>query len=323
MIFSALSKFQTNGMSNILLSSVFRVLSLFSFVICLLPFTANAQFPEGQFLTDSIEIGRPFRFGFSFRHLPEVEVFFPDTTHDFSPFQVLSHEYFPTKTDARGSLDSAVYTLVSFEVAKTQVFKLPVWVMTARDCTAVYSLSDSIYLHELVKETSPTLQTDTAIVPLGRKINFPFILLIFSISALIGVTVYLFLGESIKRQWRLYQLFSRNQDFSRAFNRLVRSLTSKDSIESIEKAIVLWKQYLQRLEQKPFATYTTKEITDNLPDQDLSIALREIDSVIYGGVVASKTNTVESLEVLRKVATKMYRQRRVEVLQRRSPKESA
>lgn len=291
----------------------FLHLLAFTFLLC--TFTSKAQRPKGYFLTDSIEIGQPFRFGFSFRHRPEVEVFFPDTTYNFAPFEVLKHEYFSTKTNQFGSLDSAVYTLVSFEVAKIQKLQLPVWVLTPRDCTAVYSMAKSIYLKELVPQKANILQADSEVMPLQKRINFLLILLVSFVITLLTTGIYLLFGEALRRQWRLYQLYSRNRDFSRNFNKFIRNIAAKDSMESVEKATVLWKQYLQRLEKKPFVTYTTKEITDNLPDQNLSVALREIDSVIYGGTAASKTNTADSLEVLRQVAIRMYQQRRVEVAQ--------
>jgi len=283
------------------------------FICCF--FSSNAQKPVGYFLTDSIEIGRPFRFGFSFRHQPEIEVFFPDTTHNFSPFEVISHEYFPTETNSAGSLDSAVYTLVSFDVAKVQTLRLPVWVLTARDCTAVYSATDSIYLQELVKDTNAPLQIDSNIAPLKRQTNFPLILLILALVIVVTTIIYLLFGEVLQRQWRLYQLFSRNREFGRNYNRLLGNLTAKDSIESIEQATVLWKKYLQRLEKKPFVTYTTKEITDNLPNESLANALREIDSIIYGSMAAAKANAAQSMGVLREVATDLYRLRRVQIAQ--------
>ena len=287
------------------------------FIFSLSTSETKAQRPNGYFLTDSVEIGRPFRYAFSFRHRPDVEVFFPDTTHNFAPFEIISHEYFPTQTDSRGSLDSAVYTLVSFEMAKMQALKLPVWVLTRRDCTAVYSDLDSIPLHELVQGVinQQKLKIDNTVFPLRRQINFPLILLIAFSILLVGSVIYLGFGEALQRQWRLYQLFRRNLEFVRNFNRLARTGRGKDNIQNVEQATILWKKYLQRLEKKPFDTYTTKEITDSLPDESLFNALREIDGVIYGGVSSSKTKTAESLEILRQIATQTYRRRRTTVAQ--------
>ncbi len=289
------------------------------FLLCTFCFVVNslkAQRPQGRFLTDSIEIGKPFQYALSFRHSPKIEVFFPDTSADFRPFQITKSDYFPTKTNESGSLDSAVYTLLSFELDKIQTLEVPVWILTGRDCTAVYSAKDSIYLKELIKEGALDrldLKADTQIIPLQNQTNFPFILLVSLLVLLIGTGVYLLFGETLTRQWELFLMFRRNQEFQRNFSRLTRDVTGKKGIDNAEKAVILWKIYLQRLERKPYATYTTKEITDNLSNAQLADALKSIDGVIYGGLASY--NTADSLNVLRDVATQSYRNRRIELAQ--------
>jgi hypothetical protein len=298
-----------------------RCLFLLCFLFCFSLFTASAQRPNGYFLTDSIEIGKPFKYALSFRHLPRLEVFFPDTSADFRPFEVIKQDYFPTETDAIGSLDSAVYTLVSFDLKKIQSLSVPVWVSNGRDCTAIYSARDSIRLKELIRgKLSDTLRLkpDTLIVPLRNQTNFPFILLTALLLILIGTGVYLLFGEALTRQWELYQMFLRNREFRRNFSRLTRDIIGAKGIENAEKVVVLWKIYLQRLERKPYATYTTKEIIDSLPDEQLADALRSIDGVIYGGV--SSRNTADSLNILRDIANQSYRQKRIELIQKSNKK---
>ena len=65
---------------------------------------------------------------------------------------------------------------------------------------------------------------------------------------------------------------------------------------------------MERLENKPFATYTTREIVDNMPDEALAEALKNMDSIIYGQVISK--NMAESLEVLKGGATRIYRNKR-------------
>ena len=284
-------------------------------------FTASAQRPNGYFLTDSIEIGKPFKYALSFRHLPRLGVFFPDTSADFRPFEVINQDYFPTETGPAGSLDSAVYTLVSFDLKKIQSISVPVWIINGRDCTAVYSAKDSIRLKEMIRGNEMDtlrLKADTQIVPLRNQTNFPFILLVTLLILLIGTGVYLLFGEALTRQWELYQMFLRNREFRRSFSRLTRDINGAKGIENAEKVVVLWKIYLQRLERKPYATYTTKEIIDSLPDEQLAEALRSIDGVIYGGV--SSRNTADSLNTLRDIADQSYRQKRIEASQKVSQK---
>ena len=113
-------------------------------------------------------------------------------------------------------------------------------------------------------------------------------------------------------------MFLRNREFRRSFSRLTRDINGAKGIENAEKVVVLWKVYLQRLERKPYATYTTKEIIDSLPDEQLADALKSIDGVIYGGV--SSRNTADSLNILRDIADQSYRQKRIELIQKSNKK---
>jgi flagellar biosynthesis regulator FlbT len=270
---------------------------------------AVGQRPRGRFLADTIQVGKPFEYALSFRHYFQKEVFFPDTSTQFSPFQVVGQRFFRTQTTNQVSLDSAVYTLLSFETAARQTLRVPVWTIDRGDCTAVMSNVDTVFLNStLFGLKKPVLQTDTEIVPLRSQINFPLILLVTISVLLFAAGIYLLFGDALSRQWQLFLMFRRNRDFRRGLLRLSRDTAGTKGIENIEKALILWKTYLQRLEQKPFLTYTTKEIIDNLPDEDLADALRQIDSVVYGG--QASVDLKASLEILRNTADQTYQKQR-------------
>ncbi len=267
-------------------------------------------------MTDTIRVGKPFFYSLSYRHDPAQEVFFPDTTFNFSPFQVLGQEYFITQTDERGSLDSTVYKLISFEVTPIQLLSLPVFVMNNSDCTAVYTAPDTVLLRllpEVVKNDSLALQAETKVLPLRRQFNYSVFLGVVAAVTGISLLIYWLFGRSINRQWQMFQLQRRHREFVRTFNRLNRNARERNSVSDAEKAVIVWKKYLERVEEKPFATYTTREILDNIPDEPLADALKDIDGTIYGQV-RSKNMDV-SLQVLRTVALRSYRRRRREIAQ--------
>ncbi|MFN4146682.1 MAG: hypothetical protein ACK4GN_12720 [Runella sp.] len=295
-----------------------RLFRFLTFIIIFCQTTDGiAQRPKGLFLNDSMAIGMPVQYALSFRHSPRVEVFFPDTATAFRPFEVIAQRYFPTQTDASGSLDSAVYTLVCFDLAILQKLTVPVWVKNGRDCTAIYTLSDTIFLQPSVSTQPPDslmLRADTQIIALRPQPNFPYFLVILVLLILVGVIIYWSFGEALTRQWRLYKVFLKSREFKRGLGRLLRDMTGKKEIENAEKALILWKKYLQGLERKPFVTYTTKEIIDSLPDEALADALRMIDGVIYGGV--SMQNLPEAFEILHQVANQVYQKRRAELTQK-------
>ncbi|MCF0062198.1 hypothetical protein MUK70_23440 [Dyadobacter chenwenxiniae] len=273
--------------------------------------------PLGLFLTDSIEVGKPVYFSLSVRHNPNTEIFFPDTLYDFSPFEIISKLAFASSTDDRGSLDSAVYQLMSFDVEHVQTLRLPVYVFHKKDCTAVFTQPDSVFLiksNVVEKVKNARLKPETSLLPLSSEFNFS--ILLGSIALIIGVvgSIYWVFGQDIYKQWQLIKLQRRHLEYIRSFNRLMRNARDRNNIKDAEKAIIVWKNYLERLENKPFATYTTREIVDNMPDEALAEALKNMDSIIYGQAISK--NMAQSLEVLKSGATRIYRNKRKFILDR-------
>jgi hypothetical protein len=269
-----------------------------------------AQKPIGKFQTDSIELGRPIDYFLSYHHTPSAEVFFPDTTYSFYPFEIIRRNIFPTSTINGVSLDSVVYTLVTFDISKNQKLSLPIYLLSKRDCTAVYSLADSVFLKEMIKTSVDSLQlkTDTKLLPLSQQINYPKILT--SLLSILGVVliIYAFLGRFIRKQYRLFLFGRRHKDFQTNYKKYTRS-TLDD--QTIGKALVLWKKHLEWLEKRPYTSYTSKEIISRLPNEDLEEALREIDSAIYGGILS--TQMPYSMNILLENAIELYKKRRKEL----------
>ena len=273
--------------------------------------------PKGKFLNDSVKVGLPVQYALSYRHKATADVFFPDSAYNFAPFEMVKREYFNTVTDQNGSLDSVVYTLISFEVTPVQELSLPVYVRAKKDCTRVFAPIDYVILNSIIKPNiridTLFLKKDTRLIPIAQQINFPLIfLIIIGLLLMVGM-VFWFFGKPIRRQVRLFNFKRRYDDFRKLFQRLSRGTEDdKKRLENIEKAVVLWKKYIERIENKPFTTFTTKEILDNLKDNRLSDALREIDATVYGGVYSNKT--IASMQVLQELAEGLYRERRMDLV---------
>jgi len=92
----------------------------------------------------------------------------------------------------------------------------------------------------------------------------------------------------------------------------MRNARERNNIKDAELAIIVWKNYLERLEKKPFATYTTREIVDNMPDEELAEALKNMDGIVYGQGKSSNMHVY--LEVLKTGATRLYRDKRKFIL---------
>ncbi|GHB67814.1 hypothetical protein GCM10007390_21420 [Persicitalea jodogahamensis] len=229
---------------------------------------------------------------------------------------MIGQEYFTTRTDSLGSLDSTIYRLVSFDVASLQVLRLPVFVYADKDCTAVYAAPDTLWLRSpLPVTTRPDtlkLRDQTKVGMLQRTFNYPIFLLFIGSLGLLFLLVYWFFGREIDRQWRVFLLRRQHSDFVRAFNRFNRNARERNNTSEAEKAVVVWKQYLEDVEKKPFATYTTREIIDNIPDETLEGALKDIDRIIYGQGKSQQMDA--SLQTLKNVAQRVYRRHRLDIM---------
>ncbi|MBC8154548.1 MAG: hypothetical protein H7Z72_16725 [Bacteroidetes bacterium] len=278
--------------------------------------------PTGQFLTDTIEIGRPFQYALSFWHRSGEDVFFPDTSRGFAPFRVRSMAVFPTRTQGVGtldaiSLDSVVYTLVSFETDVAQPLQVSVRMTNGPDSVALLATPDTVFLRSRLALTTPptqlTLVPETTLVPLRQQFNYPYLLLaLATLLAIVGVIYGLF-NRSIRRQWRLYQLDQRHIRFLREFNGLARGLDAATAADIANQAIIRWKAYLESLERQPYSSLTSREIADRFGDEQVTDALREADQMIYGAAFSEQSQA--ALRTLREVADQVYRGRRDELRQ--------
>ena len=275
---------------------------------------------QGYFLEDSIEIGRPFQYSLTYRHPADVDVLFPDTARHFSPYHVKSMAVFPSHTTGIGSLavsrDSAVYTLVSFEIDSIQILQVPVRSIHDVDCTAQWTFVDTVFLRSKLPATlstasrpnTLTLATETKLASLQQQFNYSVLTTgILSIS-LVGLVLYGLFGRLIRRQWRLYQLNRRHILFLREYNRLSRTINSYTAAETANRAVVMWKVYLERLDKQPYTSMTTPEVVERMNDEHVTDALREADRMIYGGSFSPQSQP--ALRILSEVATRTYHRRR-------------
>ena len=272
---------------------------------------------QGRFLEDSAKIGQDIHYLLRVAHKPTQEIFFPGVQQSFGIFKPIKKEYFPTKTNEKGiSIDSAVYTFQQFSIRDFQTLRIPVALQTEQDCTLVAPPADTIYLKRLLPNAN-SIKIDSLIqsIPISPLKPKPDLrnLAIGAVSILIVTgLIYWLLGNRIRQGIKLYLLWRKNSEFRRAYQRLMRNISnSTKGLQNLENATALWKNYLERLTDIPFATFTTTEMVDNLPDKRLEKALQEVDSAIYGGNFSA--NTLEAIKVLLEIAETAYDQERAKI----------
>ncbi|HEY1055262.1 MAG TPA: hypothetical protein VGE24_09010, partial [Emticicia sp.] len=71
------------------------------------------------------------------------------------------------------------------------------------------------------------------------------------------------------------------------------------------------KEHLEWLENRPYTSYTSKEIINRLPSESLEESLHDVDTAIYGGILS--THMPVAMNVLLDKAVELYRKRREEL----------
>jgi hypothetical protein len=247
-------------------------------------YSARIQ-PEGVFLDDSVSVGQQVAYALSVRYPVALNILFPDSTYDFSPFELNRRVYFQTVSDSVLSFDSAVYYLSTFEIDSVQRLQLPVFVVNAVDSTVVYTAPDSVLLRHKIREMpqQPDLRSDTAFRNLKRTFNYPLAGAILGAVAVAVIIVVLLFGKRIVRWWKLKRIKRRHKRFTRDFFNLMRNVSSNNPSTSPEHVLAVWKQYMERLEGTPMSKLTTREITALYPSEALKHKLQAIDRIVYAG----------------------------------------
>jgi hypothetical protein len=274
------------------------------------PSSITSILPQGKFLSDSIKVGMPVQYVLSLKHPPDMEIIFPDSNFDYAPFESIQKDFFPTRTDQSGSTDSVVYTLTTFETDTVQKLRLPVYIIASQDCTAVYAGMDSVYLQRLITFSADTLQpvADTDYFPVELYFNYNYFFAILLGVSMLSILIYLAFGKRIRKLYKLYRMGREHSHFRNDYEKLTRNMSPDLAVQTIEHAVILWKKYMEELEDKPFSTYTTKEIIEVMPNQQLAEALQHTDRIIYGQMSAEQS--IRSMRILAYIAKRSYIEKR-------------
>jgi hypothetical protein len=258
--------------------------------------------PEGRFLQDTVKVGEVIRYAVVWKHLPQQEAIFPDSTYDFKPFELRNKLFFPTRTAAL-STDSVVYELATFELDTVQRFALPVYVLNEKDTTTLRTKVDSIYLQPTVAQLPEQIQVveNAAFVNIPDEFNYPYWVAGVVILGVVGTVLFVLFGGRIRKRFRINRMRKQYERFIAEYEKTVEKYTD---LTVTEKGLKIWKDYLENLQDIPFSSYTSKEIANIIPDTKLNDALKNLDRAIYGQRVNELLK--DSLLVLRTYAQEAY-----------------
>jgi len=170
-----------------------------------------------------------------------------------------------------------------------QSLALPVYVVNtdhegAADSTAIYADIDSVVLDRVVEQLPDTvaLKENKVYREVAREFNYPYLLVGLAALLLIAALVYFLFGQRIRRQWQLYQLQKAQKQFQEQFSQSLEVLRRSPNKRRSENVLILWKQYMERLDRLPYTKLTTREIVSLPSGKSVQDDLRAIDRSIYG-----------------------------------------
>lgn len=272
---------------------------------------------KGGFIQDTARIGEPVQYYLTARYPRYTQVLFPDSTFRFTPFEFQKKIYTPTLTREGQSYDSAVYTLMTFEIDEVQYLSLPVFQLQAADCTYHVPIRDSIVLSLLVTEPVPDsisaqdlpLKTNTTYQRVPFLFNYPILVIILVSLGVLVIVLWMAFGKRIRKYFKLKRLTSNHQKFLHSFTEQIRQLQQQFNAELTERALSLWKKYLENLEGKPYTKLTTRETLHSETDTRLRESLPLLDKAIYG----HHTTVVEPLSHLQRIAEEKFEKKVAEI----------
>ena len=280
------------------------------------PLLAQDVTVRSGFFLDSLKIGDQTGFYLAAKYPSNLNIIFPDSTYNFTPFEYERKRYFPTQTTQGQSYDSVVYYLSTFEVDRVQTLSLPVFQLNPQDCTKFASPPDTILLTELVKNLPDTLtaenlplRVNTIYENVSYLFNYPVLIISIAVLLVGSLIVWFAFGKKIIRHFRLKKMLKAHQKFLDSYSAQIDAVKTAFSSVTTESALSLWKKYMENLEARPYTKLTTRE-TMQLENNDvLGRNLHVIDGAIYG----HNTAVVESLENLKLFADQRFSKKLEEV----------
>lgn len=272
-------------------------------IFSLWAFAAAAQKPKAVFFEDSVIVGREVRMGMSYLHSGKSDIVFPDSSFDFSPFRYIASELFETRTVEGKSLDSVIYTLVTYQLDSV-LFVQP-YIKNLQTGEMIYADSARVHLKPSITAENirqPEVRETVNVFHVRKELNLPKISYYILGILVLGFLIFAFFGDWIRKKYHLWKFDRHHQRFLTDFRKMA---LAPGSIVNNERALKEWKIYLEELENEPVSTMSTSELGKLYENGRLESALKMFDSAIFGGVISDEMPS--AYRILQDFAIKRYR----------------
>ncbi len=231
--------------------------------------------------TDSIQLGEPIEVAVSMHYPVGKQLLFPDSLDDFGSFTFLNKVAHPTKTTDSISVDSATYTLTSFELTSPQYLKVPIYLITINDTIIAKTDSIAIYLQQIINGLPEKieLKKNTKAIDLKKEVNYPLWGLIGLAVLIVIIILFIVFGGKVVRSIQISRIEKSHRQFKERFIQEVQQVESNP--ELAEQLIRAWKNHLTKVSKTPYNSYSTSEIYALTKNEQLKKDLRLFDQLIY------------------------------------------
>ncbi|MGY6545029.1 hypothetical protein [Arthrospiribacter ruber] len=264
---------------------------------------------EGYFLQDSAKIGERVPYILKASYGKGYNVVFPDSTYDYSPFELLEKKTYISHTDEGITIDSAVYYISNFSLDPITRFSLPVFEVFKYD-SLVHTPNEASLALQLVIDEIPqelSFRENNVYQPISTDFNYPLWTAVFvGILVLAGLLTFFF-GKSIQRKWQIYQEKRKYKRFTKRWEKAEKDFATNPDMDHADELLGLWKTYMEHLKNKPFRDWTTTEISEFLENKEIIKDFREIELIIYAGKEGQ--DLPKACKNLRDICTDTYHQK--------------
>ncbi|SNS52870.1 hypothetical protein SAMN06295967_111158 [Belliella buryatensis] len=240
---------------------------------------------EGYFMQDSAKIGEKVPYVLKAKYSKGMNVVFPDSTFDFSPFVLLEKQTFMSSTKEGITLDSAIYYVSNFSLDPVSNFSLPVFEVMKYDSLEYYPEEASLTLKLLIDPLPEQLlfKDNNIYQILPKSFNYPLLIAVIVCLIIIILVLFFFFGDAIKKQFQTWSEKRKYKRFITKWEKAEKTFASRPDMDGADELLGLWKTYMEHLKNRPFREWTTIEISEFLENKEIIKDFREIEMIIYAG----------------------------------------
>ena len=233
------------------------------------------------FLEKDIKIGDSIKLVSIINYPKEIELIQPDSSFKFFPFSFIKKENFESQLNERIISDSSLYILRSFEIDSIQSIRLNSFILNGKDCLEISSNFDSVYFKSLVNNTDQKVKKNISFNEILSIINTYKLSIYIIIFISLIIAVYLLFRKKIIAYFRKRKVLKSHALFNKEFEKIKKQFKTNNDKNNLEKIILIWKRYIEKLTSIPYSSMTTKEIIDFFDNENLIKSLKYIDEMIY------------------------------------------